>query len=88
MKKIIAVFLIIFCAFIVFGRPALSAAVEDDRIAFLFLEPGSFALPGELFVISFVPVVFAREVFDQGQQTRCLEGYFLITRERSPPVVS
>ena len=87
MKKIIAVFLIVLCAFIIFGRPALAAVVEDDRVAFLSLEPVSFALPGEVFVISLAPVTFVREYFEQGQIARCLEGYFLTSCERPPPQV-
>ena len=58
MKKTIVVFLIILCAFIVFGRPALAAVIEDDRVAFVSLEPVTFALPGDVFVVSFLPLTF------------------------------
>ena len=88
MKKIVVVFLIILCACIVLGRPAFSAVIEDDRIAFLSLEPVSFALPGEVFVISFLPLAFVAEYFEHGQIARCLEGYLLTSRERPPPELS
>ena len=88
MKKTIVVFLIILCAFIVFGRPALAAVIEDDRVAFVSLEPVTFALPGDVFVVSFLPLTFVPEYFEQGQIARCLEGYFLTSRERPPPLIS
>jgi hypothetical protein len=89
MKKFLAVFLIVLCALMIFGRPVLAAVVEDDRAACLCFEPASFALPAEIFVISLVlPVVFVHAYFEQGQLARCLEGYFLTSRERPPPEMS
>ncbi len=85
MKKIFVVFLIILCAFVMFGRPALSAAVEDERVAFLSFEPASFALPGDIFAVVLPGVDFIREYFEQGQLARCLERYLLTSQERPPP---
>lgn len=87
MKKTFVIFLIFLCAFVMFGRPALSAAVEDERVAFLSFEPASFALPGDVFAVVMPGVVFIREYFEQGKLARCREGYLLANQERPPPGV-
>lgn len=90
MKKIFIFLLIVLCAFIVFKRPAaLAVAADDEHSVFLSFEPAFSILPETVFdVVSALPsLVFVQEYFEEGQLARCLEGYFLTSRERPPPQI-